>query len=993
MTMLRNRSFPIAFFCLCLFVSAASYSQVLDRGDIVGTVTDETGAALPGATVTVTHVETGLTRVVTTDGEGRYTAKLLPVGRYVLVAELPAFATVTREGVVVEVGSAPVIDITMPLATVTEAITVTAASPVVETRRAVTATTVNQTAIATLPINGRDFRDFALLSPNAQVTPGLRSPLRFGGQQGDYSVINIDGADFTNPFFAEYSGSLETKNFAISQEAVQEFQVLTNGFNAEYGRSTGGVINVVTKSGTNDWRGSGFTFLRDEALTADDPFGNAPNEFSQQQFGGSVGGPIARDKAFFFFAADLQNRSAPVTTRFNRDVSGIAIPEFGIADFADLEGQHPSQQDLVTLFGRVDADLSKNHRFTVRVNYANNDSTNFTGGRGQAIVAAAENNFEDFTNEALSVVTSITSVIGTRAFNEFKYQYVHESRPREAKSDDPEINIADTCTAGCFGREFFLPITSSHVRHQFVDSFNYLFGDHDLKFGVDWNSTELSDNKFIGFASGAYFFASLEGFEARQPIGLAQRVFLNGFNPDNVELDGYWQHELGLFIQDTWQPKPNLTVNYGVRYEAQNHDDPRYPTVGNTGEIPLVRQAPGTDLRPVPQTIKDDKNNFGPRLGVSWDPNSDGKTVIRGAVGIYYGRTASIFLPTAGSGYRDSALFMFPPPVEYPGLLPSVVTPGETPPVAIPPPTIGFVSEEFENPRVFNLNIGGETEILPNLSIGADFIYSKSNNLRIGSACGCFITFDQNTFPPTGADQYGRPIGIDAGFVDTDGDGQILRRPDPTAGLADMLSSLGRAEYRALVVKAKKGFSDRTQFFGSYTISKDESNADTERDTDVFLGAANPYDVEAEYGIDERDIRHRFIVSGTTEVGAGFTLSGILNLRSGRPYPAYTLTDVNGDGQTLSRGNNYDRAVDASGNVLPRFPYRQPAFYNFDVRVMWSRGLGDGGNLDLLFETFNLFNNGNLETNIFTIEAANFGSFNTFVGTQRTAQLGIKYRF
>src|SRR3972149_826288 len=308
MTVFPNKSSSLAVSLALVIAQGAqgvsgAYSQVLDRGDIVGTVTDETGAALPGVTVTVTHVETGLTRVVTTDGEGRYVAKLLPVGSYVLIAELPAFATVTREGTVVEVGSAPVINVVMPLATVAEAITVTAASPVVDTRRSVTAITVNQTATATLPIKARDFRDFALLSPNAQMTPGLRSPIRFGGQQGDYSVINIDGADFTNPFFAEHSGSLETKNFAISQEAVQEFQVLTNGFNAEFGRSPGGVINVVTKSGTNEWRGSGFIFLRDSALQAEDPFGFKSEDFSQQQFGGSIGGPIARGKAVFFVAA------------------------------------------------------------------------------------------------------------------------------------------------------------------------------------------------------------------------------------------------------------------------------------------------------------------------------------------------------------------------------------------------------------------------------------------------------------------------------------------------------------------------------------------------------------------------------------------------------------------------------------------------------------------------------------------------------------------
>ena len=232
-------------------LAVPAFSQVLDRGELGGTVRDETGAALPGVTVTITHVETGLTRVVTTDSTGRYRAPLLPVGRYTIQAAFPSFATVIRDGLEVTVGSSPVIDLTMPLATVTEAVTVTAASPVVEVQRSMVSTTLNQKAIATLPINGRDFRDFALLAPGVQQTPGFRSPLRFGGQQGDYSLLSVDGADMTNPFFAEYTGSLETKNFAISQEAVQEFEVLTNGFNAEFGRSTGGVINVVTKSGTN----------------------------------------------------------------------------------------------------------------------------------------------------------------------------------------------------------------------------------------------------------------------------------------------------------------------------------------------------------------------------------------------------------------------------------------------------------------------------------------------------------------------------------------------------------------------------------------------------------------------------------------------------------------------------------------------------------------------------------------------------------------------
>ena len=157
-------------------------------------------------------------------------------------------------------------------------------------------------------------------------------------------------------------------------------------------------------------------------------------------------------------------------------------------------------------------------------------------------------------------------------------------------------------------------------------------------------------------------FRTLEDFEARRPLSFIQRLFYEPFGPDNFETDGYWQHELGLFIQDKWQPKPNLTVNFGLRYEAQWNDDPKFPIAAPNGTIPLSRQAPGTDLKPVPQTIPDDLNNFAPRLGVSWDPTKDGRTVVRRGAGLYYGRTPSLFFPTGGSGFRSSTVFAFPPP-------------------------------------------------------------------------------------------------------------------------------------------------------------------------------------------------------------------------------------------------------------------------------------------------------------------------------------------
>lgn len=987
--------FSLVLLVLLLGTTSAS-AQVLDRGEITGYVLDETGAALPGVTVTVTHLETGLTRVVVTNDSGRYRAPLLPVGSYRIEAALAGFATLTREGVIVTVGSAPVIPLTLPLASVTEAITVTADTPIVATGQVVVSTTLNQEAVATLPINGRDFRDFATLTPGATVIPGLRSAIRFGGQSGDYSMLSVDGADMTNPFFAEYTGSSEVKGLTISQEAVQEFQVLANGFSPEFGRSTGGVMNVVTKSGSNEWRGSGFLFLRDSALQSEDPFGFKSEDFSQQQFGGSVGGPIAQDKAFFFLAFDIQDLDDTVFTRFARPVSGVSVPVYGIDDLADLEGATPEKTNIKTIFAKVDVDLGQNHRVSGRVNFSENNSDSFTG-RGQNVVTGAGsgidgsyNNFENFRDTAWSVVGSLTSVIGSRAFNELKVHYSTEDRPRQELSDVPEHQITDT---GIFGRRFFLPITGINNRIQITDSFSYLFGNHDLKFGVDWNRVQVADNSFIGFSEGTYFFDTLEQLEAEAPTGLGQRFFLNGFTPDNHIVESYWTNELGLFIQDKWQANPNLTVSYGVRFEGQWNGDPVFPIVGVDGGIPNVRQAPGADLSPVPQTIANDTNNWGPRLGVSWDPGGDGRSVVRGSAGLYYGRTAQIFMPTGGAGFQSAPAFFFPPPLPYGQLLPNVIPAGEQAPF---PFGIGFVADDFNNPRVLNTNIGYEREIAENLALGFDFVYTRTEGGRIGGGSGAFNTFDQNTFSATGVDEFGRPIGVDSGFTDSDGDGAILRRPDGTITSADILSSLGWARYKAFTVSVKKAFTRGFQFQTFYTWSRDEGNADTERDSEVFLGISNPFPagpaLEADYGINERDITHRFIFQGTSEVGAGFTISGIVQMQSGRAAPAYTLHDVNGDEIVGTVGNNFDQAV-MNGQLLSRFPFRQPNFYNVDLRIMWSGNLGNAGDIDLLFEMFNLFNFENLETRNFTVELPNLLQPVTFAGNPFTAQIGVKYRF
>ena len=300
--MQRSRTLATVLAVLLLAATPA-FPQVIGAGNMDGRMVDATGAVLPGVTVTAQNLDTGLTRTAITESSGRFTFLSLPVGPYTLTAELSGFQTLKREGLVMTVGTLQSLgDMTIEVATVEEIITVTAESPLIETSRPVVATTFNERAIENLPIQGRDFKNFALNTPNV-VGPDPnsgRTTISMGGMKGIDTNITVDGADFNNTFFGSATGQPEVPFFVVSQEAVQEFQVLANGFSAEFGRSGGGFLNVVTKSGTNEFHGSGFYFGRGDwgRGTVQDGTGQDldNSQFSQQQFGGSVGGPIARDR-------------------------------------------------------------------------------------------------------------------------------------------------------------------------------------------------------------------------------------------------------------------------------------------------------------------------------------------------------------------------------------------------------------------------------------------------------------------------------------------------------------------------------------------------------------------------------------------------------------------------------------------------------------------------------------------------------------------------
>jgi hypothetical protein len=529
-----------------------------------------------------------------------------------------------------------------------------------------------------------------------------------------------------------------------------------------------------------------------------------------------------------------------------------------------------------------------------------------------------------------------------------------------------------------------LPIEGTTRRWQFTNNFSYLFGDHDLKMGVDYVYSPLVQNVFIGFASGVYLFPSLEAFLDRQPLGFIQQVGFNQSVTDaNTLAQPFKQHDLGFYFQDKWQPTSTLTLNLGLRYEAQLNDASQAPVAGGYNS-----------------NNADDTNNWAPRVGFAWDPSGSGKTVVRGGAGLYYGRTASIFFTTNGSGLKSGTVFSFPPPgnLVFPDLLPEVVSGPNDPALPFPlgAPNVTFTDPNFENPRVFQVTLGVEQEILPETTVGATFAYTDTDYLRRG---GGFIDFDVNLPDPIS----NRTCGFagDSGCFDSFGRyifppgpfGGPATRPDPNVSKASVSSSEAESKYKALTLWVRKGLTKGVQGFLNYTLSKSEGNADTQRDTEVFLGASDPLNPDIDFGTDDLDIRHRLNAQALFELPYDISFASLATWRSGRSAPAYASNDINNDGNSGARGIFSDRPTDpATGQLLPRFPFRQPKFFSFDIRLLKAFDVGDAGYLEGSFEVFNLFNNDNLETSQFFFSDPAFLD-NNLPGPRREIQLGVRYRF
>ena len=1028
---------------LLLGLSMVAMAQSTVDGAIGGIVKDPNGAVVTGATVTVRNEGTNQASTATTDGEGRFRIVQLQPGRYTVTVTASGFGVSTQPAVVVEVGRVTTLELPLAISGAEETVQVTSEAPVITTTQQDFSTNINQTSINELPINGRRWSNFAILTPGA--TPdGNFGLISFRGISGLLNNSTIDGGDNNQAFFSEERGRTRI-GYSISQSAIREFQVNTSNYSAEYGRAAGGVVNAVTKSGTNEFHGDLFYYQRNNRWGARNPLatqqvalpgggfdivGIKPEDV-RHQFGGAVGGPIVRDRLFFFFSYDEQRRNFPGLGIFSnpnflntvnratltaRGLSNAQI-DTGLNFLASTTGTVPRRGNQRLFLPKIDWRINENNTFTASYNRLRWESP--SGIQTQATNTRGRASFGDDFVEIDSLNLRLASTLSPTVLNEARFQFGIDNEFQFSQPPlpgEPTTALGGTRSPSVFitgGLEFGTPTFLERVafpnerRWQFADTMTISHGRHTLKFGGDVNFVrDEIDN--LRFSAGAYSYNNINDFlidYANFRFSLPTTVlcatstrvrgrcytsnYQQGFGTGFSE---FTTTDYNFFIQDDVRVTPRLTVNLGLRYEYQRLPDPQIPNPA----VPLTAQLPS------------DTNNFGPRIGFAYDLTGDGRTSVRGGYGIYYGRivnaTISNALTNTGLPGAGQAQISIGPTAAAAPIFPNVLT--TAPPAGTA--AVQFFSPHFESPEIHQADFIIEREVARNTVVSASYLVSLGRKLPTYIDTNLRFPTDTRTFTivggPFGGQSFTVPMFLGA-------------RPNPNFGAMTEIQSSVRSEYHGLVLQANRRLTNGLQFQTSYTLARARDNNQTSAAFPLTNAPLNPFDTLQEWGTSQFDVRHKFVASAVwvpfhnfglenSAVGRaifdGLTISPVVNVFSGRPV----LPTISGNAASTTAGG-----LTGSGGGSNRFPllerntFREPRLVNVDLRISKRFRFTETVNIEFLAEAFNLFNRTQVtqvNRTFYTLSGTTLTFNNNFLATteasgtlfrERQIQLAARFQF
>ena len=1020
--------FSASLAVLLIASSAMSFSvfgQASNTGTITGVVKDEKGGLVPGASVKIVNVGTNAERTVTTTSDGLYEITQLVPGNYRLEIQATGFSKYVQEPVVVNVLQRTTANADLKVGGIGETVTVTGeTAPLVETTKTDVSGVIDQRRLENLPVNGRSFASLAVLIPGATLEPSFDptkarvGTFSVGGSTGRNLNITVDGGDNKDN---AVGGILQ--NF--SMEGIQEFALSTQRFSAANGRSGGAMLSVVSKSGTNDFHGSAFGFFRDDKLNANAPkllaeargdstTGVEKPPFNRQQFGGSFGGPIKKDKAFFFGALERTRERGNSFVSADDQAQIAFLEPFGYKAVALLP--QPFNDWQYTIKG--DFSLSPKHQLVVRFAGQNNDALNDQAGF--LIVRTDLSGGNESLNTLYNILTSLTSTLSATTVNQFTYQYQTFDNRINATTD---LNLLTFPDGLAVGRNGNVPQETIQKKHQFHDDFSWNRGNHGFKFGGDFtyvpklgglfafNSAPEYDFNFDAdqiknnpdqFPQGFHTTQILPGpitcaaFDCSQGldgIGVVFEVVLSGGDPSFNLREGARQY--AAYFQDDWKVTPRFTLNLGVRYDvdigfvdhAHAAENRAYQALKIIGS-PFARKV-----------VDDDKNNVSPRIGFAWDFRGNGRSVLRGGYGIYFDQSflnVPLFAVQQANPeiyatfFNDGANLSIdspPPTVPRPLTNPLPLTRGR------------MLDPDFESPYTQQWNLGYAQEFGKNMALEFDYVHilglHEFTGFDINPRIGPLINAQRNSPTPgriltsqfnAHASELIAAFGISNPF-----------------GRITVAQSDGRSRYDAFTVAFKKRYADKFQLNAHYTLSKSQA----------WFGATADFGLQPQnlfvkfdpinFGPTGEDERHRFVLSGIFDLPMGFQIAPIFQMASARPYSIFPSCgcDINKDGVTNDR-ESVDPTHDDQ-HKLPLNDHRGDNFSQLNVRVSKFFNWGENKKLGLFFEAFNVFNTGNFGNSFQnTTGTPDFGKpvnffgatgFSEPIGIPFQAQLGVRFSF
>lgn len=931
-------------------MTAARATLASETATVTGAVKDASGAAVPGASVTARNVATGVTRAAVTSIDGTFRIPALAPGGYEVSAELAGFATVRRSGLNLRIGQEAAVAFELRPSHVTEEITITADAPVVETTNASVQSVVSRTQIDLLPLIGRDFQDLARLSAGAVVTNGQGTS--FTGSRGRSNGFVIDGVDNSE----DISG-FRRQNFNL--DAVEEFQVLVNNFKAEHGKASGGVISVLTRSGSNDFRGSAFLLFRNQDLIAKDPFlapGAEKDPFERLQYGGSFGGPLKKDRTHFFVSFDYEDRETTTTTTRPYPSPGAVVspavqaflrdnnvPPFpNTSSGTQVRLVRPEFVRFPKLSARLDHAINNAQTLTFRFNFERDHEPSGTNG------SIFDANGATSTFRTVYGSANHKWTLSANHLNEL-YVQLGQSKGDFYVSNPGLTNIFvdefSTATPYLGGPTNFPQGRTDKVL-QVIDNYTIhkpssWLGSHVVKFGADaklFRSESFFDSNF----RGSYFFTTVANFLAGRPRRFTQ-------NQGDTRLDRP-NNIFGFYAQDDWSPSSKLTLNLGLRYDYET---------GRTEALKGV--TPGAAACALTLTCGEsgvgtgeDRNNFAPRLGFVWDPAGNGRTAVHGGIGVYYDQ---VILNVQGNA-------RFTPPKVIGIQIENPSFPNPTGGTATAPrPNISVIDPDLVTPHNLNASVGVRREITRNLGVDATFVWNKG---------------------------YDHVVIINTNSIDP-----VTRvRPNANFTNVSFYTNQGEIAYKGLLVEVKKRMAGNHSWGVSYTLAKAENTSET-----IFTGIQDPRNVARSFGPSDEDRRHVLIANAVGRLPWGFDLGGVVEFRTERPLDVFIGgRDLNGDGITgdwadgFSRNSQYELSAQRANELRTQFglaPIQSfadnPKFWNLDLTLQKSIRLGGSRRLKLTCELFNVLNHPNKSAPSGNVVSSLFGQL-TAIDTARTAR-------